>query len=145
VAPGLFVVMLSAGAAYMAWIGFSLARSAITVGAVEGASSRSLWTAFRRGAVTCLLNPKAYLFVISVFPQFIRPEFGPIWRQGIVMAAMTVGAQCAIYGGLALAAGESRSLLVNHPRATMIVGRSAGWLLIAVAALAVWHVWEGRA
>ena len=141
-APGLFIVMLLAGAAYMAWIGLSLTRSAITIGAVEGASSRSLFTAFRRGAVTCLLNPKAYLFVISVFPQFIRPEFGPIWRQGIIMAAMTVGTQLAIYGGLALAAGESRSLLVSNPRATTIVGRAAGCLLIGVAALAVWHVWD---
>jgi threonine/homoserine/homoserine lactone efflux protein len=143
-APALFTVMLVAGAAYMAWIGLSLVRSAIAVGAVEGPANRSLWTAFCRGAVTCLLNPKAYLFVISVFPQFIRPEYGPIWRQAIVMAAMTIGTQFGIYGGLALAAGESRNLLINNPRATILVGRAAGWLLIAVAALAAWHVWEGR-
>jgi threonine/homoserine/homoserine lactone efflux protein len=142
VAPGLFVVMLLAGAAYMAWIGLSLARSAIAVGAVEGASSRSLSTAFRRGAVTCLLNPKAYLFVISVFPQFVRPEFGPIWRQAIIMAAMTIATQLTIYGGLALAAGESRDLLVSNPRATMVVGRAAGCLLIGVAVFTVWRAWH---
>ena len=142
-APALFSAMLLAGAAYMAWIGLSLARSSIAVGAIGGAASRSLWTAFRRGAVTCLLNPKAYLFVISVFPQFMRPQYGPLWSQAVVMAIMTIATQFGIYGGLAFAAGESRDLLLDHPRATMIVGRAAGWLLIAVAALAVWHVWRG--
>jgi threonine/homoserine/homoserine lactone efflux protein len=143
-APSLFTLMLLAGAAYMAWIGLSLARSAIAVGAVEGAASRSLWTAFRRGAVTCLLNPKAYLFVISVFPQFMRPECGSLWRQAIVMGAMTIATQFGVYGGLAFAAGKSRDFLLSNPRATMIVGRAAGCLLIGVAALTAWRGWTAQ-
>src|SRR5438128_2696067 len=41
-APALFTGMLLAGAAYMAWIGLSLARSTIAIGAIEGAASLSL-------------------------------------------------------------------------------------------------------
>jgi threonine/homoserine/homoserine lactone efflux protein len=138
-APSLFTAMLLAGAAYMAWIGFTLMQSAITVGSVGAAASKSLLTAFRQGAVTCLLNPKAYLFVLSVYPQFLRPAYGALWLQATIMGVMTLAMQCAIYGGLALAAGRSRDILTSSPKATIVVGRAAGVLLIAVAAFTAWH------
>ncbi|HLH50558.1 MAG TPA: LysE family translocator [Roseiarcus sp.] len=144
-APSLYAAMLFAGAAYMAWIGVSLARSSIVVGKVASAASRSLWTAFRRGTATCLLNPKAYLFVLSVYPQFLKPQYGALWLQALVMGAMTVLTQLCIYGGLALAAGRSRDFLVSNPRTTMLVGRAAGALLILIAALTAWHGWAGGA
>jgi threonine/homoserine/homoserine lactone efflux protein len=137
-APSLFTAMLLAGAAYMAWIGLTLTRSAITVGAIGGASSQSLWTAFRQGAVTCLLNPKAYLFVLSVYPQFLRAAYGALWLQATIMGVMTLAMQFAVYGGLALAAGRSRDLLVSSPKATIFVGRV---LLIVVAAFTAWRGW----
>ncbi len=144
-APSLFTFMLLAGAAYMAWIGWALARSAIVVGSVRTAASSSLWTAFRRGTVTCHLNPKAYLFVLSVYPQFLRPQYGAIWRQAIVMGVMTLAMQFAIYGGIALAAGRSRDFLSANPRVTTLVGRAAGLLLVAVAALTAWRGWVAGA
>lgn len=144
-APSLFAVMLLAGAAYMAWIGVTLLQSSITVRAVNRAASRSLRTAFRQGLVTCLLNPKAYLFVIAVFPQFMRPQHGALWRQAVVIGAVTVLMQLLIYGALALAAGESREFLNSRPRATMLVGRAAGVLFITAAVLSAWHGWAAVA
>lgn len=137
--PALYTPVLLAGAAYMAWIGLTLMRSAITVDAVGTASSRSGWVAFRQGTITCLLNPKAYLFVLAVYPQFIRPQYGAIWSQALVMGVMTVLTQLGIYGGLALAAGRSRDFLVGTPRATMVAGRAAGVLFVGIAALVAWH------
>jgi threonine/homoserine/homoserine lactone efflux protein len=49
--------------------------------------------------------------------------------------------QFAVYGGLALAAGRSRDLLVSSPKATIFVGRAAGVLLIVVAAFTAWRGW----
>lgn len=140
-APSLFTLMLLVGAAYMAWIGWTLARSAIVVGSIGTAASRSLWTAFRRGTVTCLLNPKAYLFVLSVYPQFLRPQYGALWLQALVMGVTTLAVQFSIYGGLALAAGHSRDFLSANPRVTIWVGRVAGLLLIVVAAMTAWRGW----
>jgi threonine/homoserine/homoserine lactone efflux protein len=138
-APSLFAALLFVGAAYMAWIGVTLLRGSIVVGAVAGGASRSLWTAFRQGAVTCLLNPKAYLFTLAVFPQFMRPQYGALWSQALIMGAMIVLTQLGVYGGLAFAAGASRDFIVSSPRATMLAGRAAGLLFIVVAALTVWH------
>jgi threonine/homoserine/homoserine lactone efflux protein len=135
----LFQVMILTGAAYMAWIGYALLRSSVTVEGIGGTSTRSDWVAFRQGLVTCLLNPKAYLFVLAVFPQFMRPDYGPIWQQAVVMGAMTVAMQFVIYGALALAAGQGRDALVGHPSATVWIGRSTGALFFAAAAFTAWH------
>jgi threonine/homoserine/homoserine lactone efflux protein len=139
--PGLFNVLLVAGAAYIAWIGFSLVRSSITIGGIEGSGKLSRWTSFRQGALTSLMNPKAYLFMLAVYPQFLKPQFGPIWSQALVMAAMIATTQLAIYGGLALAAGRGRDFLVGSPGATMWIGRAAGVVLILVAAFTIWQGW----
>jgi len=140
-APSLFTLMLFVGAAYMAWIGATLARSSLAIGVVGAAPLRSLWTAFRQGTVTCLLNPKAYLFVLSVYPQFLRPQYGALWLQATIMGVMTLAMQFGIYGGFALAAGRSRDFLVSNPRATLLIGRASGILLIIVAALTAWRGW----
>lgn len=137
--PVLFKPLLIVGALYMAWIGVSLMKSSITVDHVGPADTRSNWEAFRRGAVTCLINPKAYLFMLAVYPQFLRPDFGPLGPQAAVMAAMTAGTQFAIYGGLAVAAGRARNLLVGNGTATIWVGRIAGLLLLAVSVLTLWE------
>jgi threonine/homoserine/homoserine lactone efflux protein len=140
-APGLFAVLLLAGAAYMAWIGLTLVRSSLTVSLAGAVPSRSPWVAFRQGAVTSLINPKAYLFTLSVFPQFIAPRYGSLWGQGLVLGVMTVLTQLSIYGGLALLAGRSRDALVAHPRATILTTRAIGLLLMAVAVLTALHGW----
>lgn len=142
-APSLFNALLLAGALYIAWIGVQLLRSSITIGGVGTLDEAPLWVSFRRGAMTCLLNPKAYLFMLAVYPQFLKPEFGPVWSQATVMAVMIAATQFAIYGGLAIAAGKSRDWLVGSPQATAILGRSVGALLIAVAALTLWRGWGG--
>ncbi|MEI9403271.1 LysE family translocator [Mesorhizobium argentiipisi] len=138
--PILFTPLLVAGAAYMACIGISLIRSSITVGDDGPAGSRSAWKAFRQGLVTCLINPKAYLFILAVYPQFLKPAYGPIWMQAAIMGLLTVATQAAIYGGLAVTAGHSRSLLVDNPKATIFAGRAAGLLLFAVS---IFTAWEG--
>jgi threonine/homoserine/homoserine lactone efflux protein len=141
--PELFTLLIFAGAAYMAWIGITLVRSSISVTSVGVVTSRSSWMAFRQGAVTCILNPKAYLFVFSVYPQFMRPQYGSLRSQAVVMGAMTVLTQLGIYGGLALAAGRSRDFLTSRPGAITIAGRAAGYLFLIMAVLAAWHGWTG--
>ena len=139
--PELFNLLLLLGAGYIAWIGISLAKSSIAIASVEPGARLSLWTSFRRGALTSLLNPKAYLFMLAVYPQFLKPQFGALWFQVLIMALMIAATQLAVYGGLALAAGRSRDVIVSSPRATAIIGKTVGVVLIAVAALTAWQGW----
>lgn len=137
--PVLFTPLLIAGSLYMAWIGITLIRSSIVVTGVGPAGTASHWQAFRRGAITCLMNPKAYLFMLAIYPQFLRPEFGPLAPQAAVMGAMTALTQLAVYGGLALAAGLARETIVGNKRMTIWIGRGAGILLMAVSLVTFWE------
>jgi threonine/homoserine/homoserine lactone efflux protein len=46
---------------------------------------------------------------------------------------------------VAFTAAGSRRALISNPRATILVGRIAGGLLIAVAILTAWHGWRASA
>ncbi|WP_416795355.1 LysE family translocator [Ciceribacter azotifigens] len=138
-APRFFLPLLVLGAAYMIWVGFSLVRSSITVSSVEGVGRRSGWTTFRQAVTTCLLNPKAYVFVLAVYPQFLKPVYGPIWLQGLVFGVMTILVQGLVYGVVALAGDRARSFLTNSPAITVWIGRGAGALLITAAAVTLWE------
>jgi threonine/homoserine/homoserine lactone efflux protein len=140
--PWLRDPLIMIGALYMVWIGYSLIRSTITVDTVDIASARTLPTIFRQGLVTCLLNPKAYLFIMAVYPQFMKLQYGPLWRQAVVMGLLTLLMQFAIYGAIALAAAASRDFLLTNKAATIYTGRAAGVLIILAA---VWTAWQGWA
>ena len=142
--PGyVFTTILLAGAAYMVWIGWTLVRSSITVASLGTTGAASLRTAFGQGFVTCILNPKAYMFTLAVFPQFMLPRYGPVWAQALAMGLITIVVQGGVYGGLGLAAAKSRDFLVGFPAVTIWIGRTAGALFIAVAMFTVWRAGAG--
>ena len=80
--PELFAVVKYVGAAYLAWVGLNLIR-----GAWQGArrpqecktevpaAPGNLQHPFKRALVISLLNPKAILFLLSFFVQFIDPTY----------------------------------------------------------------------
>lgn len=135
--PLLLRTMLFVGAAYLAWIGITLIRSSITVEAPGGGPVRSGWTAFRQGAISCLINPKAYAFMFTVFPQFIKPVYGPVWSQALAMGTVILAFQLAIYGALGLIASAGRGRALTRPGLTIALGRGAGWLFVGIAGLTV--------
>jgi len=136
--PELFMVVKYAGAAYLAWVGIQLVRSALVnardpvdqpVG--EAQLPAHLAHPFRRALLISLLNPKAILFLLSFFVQFIDPAYPEPWLpflilSAIVMACSAVYLSCLIFAGARLAAVFRR-----RP------GLSAG-LSGAVGALFVW-------
>ena len=136
-APQLFTWMIYAGSGYMLWIGWQLVRSSITVSGAKAAAAKPLTTIFRQALTSCILNPKAYVFVFSVYPQFMKPQYGSLAIQAIAMGTITVLTQGGVYGGLALAAAKSREFLVESPKSTIYAGRAAGGLLIAAAGLVI--------
>lgn len=142
VAPAAFDLMLLAGAAYVAWLGVSLLRSGAAFGAAaRGASSP--WRCYRQAVATCLLNPKAYVFMLAVFPQFLRPEEGGIAAQAAVLSAIIAVTQTGVYGGLALVAARARGWLESHPSGGARVGRAVGALLVLAAVLTGVQGWRG--
>jgi leucine efflux protein len=78
--PALFMLVKYAGAAYLAWMGFGLLRSAVATWrrpAVDDAPPPSLDDSrpFRSALIISLMNPKAILFFVSFFIQFVDPAY----------------------------------------------------------------------
>ena len=138
-----FTTILLAGASYMAWIGLTLVRSSITVSRLGSNGSSSMHQAFGQGFITCVLNPKAYMFTLAVFPQFMLAKFGNMLGQALVLGVITIVTQGLVYGGLALAAAKSRDVLTGFPEVTIWVGRGAGAVFLFVAAFTVARVGLG--
>ena len=80
--PSLFLVVKYLGAAYLAWVGVNLIWAAIqkwNSKSVEIAAATeapaNMQQPFQRALVISLLNPKAILFLLSFFVQFIDPTY----------------------------------------------------------------------
>lgn len=133
VVPAAFNALLLAGAVYIAWIGISLLRADSVFGAQAEGCAHSAWTTFRRGTLTCLMNPKAYLFMLAVFPQFLHAGSGPLWSQALVLWIIIAVAQVTVYGTVALAAAQARGWLVRRPAAGVVTARVVGTVLVGAA------------
>jgi threonine/homoserine/homoserine lactone efflux protein len=133
--PGAFNLLLIAGSLYMAWVGISLARMKSTSQHDVAIVRPTMRKTFVRGALTNLANPKAYMFMLAVFPQFIRTEYGPIWTQVLALWGLIAIAQAAGYGIITLFAGGAHTLLSSRPALVLAVHRTVGVVLM-VAALA---------
>ena len=99
--PLAFDVLRYAGAAYLIYLAIQVWRAPPPEpgrGATDG------WRAFRRGALTNLLNPKVSVFVLAFLPQFADPANGPVWLQvailGTIFSLASIPFNCS-YGALA--------------------------------------------
>ncbi|MFI5842259.1 leucine efflux protein LeuE [Catenuloplanes sp. NPDC051500] len=75
--PPLFLVIKYAGAAYLCWVGFSMLRAAWRRRRAEEtvAEEAPIGRPFRKALVISLMNPKAILFFVSFFIQFVDPSY----------------------------------------------------------------------
>ena len=141
--PALFNIMLLAGALYIGWTGWTLLRSEEGFGlATAPAGMPERRSIFMRGMTTCLLNPKAYVFMLAVFPQFLTPANGPLWIQASALGVITAFTQAAVYGAVALLAVRASRWLSGNPGAQHTVARGVGVVLIVAAILTGVRGWQ---
>jgi threonine/homoserine/homoserine lactone efflux protein len=137
--PALFNLLLVAGAAYIGWVGWQLLRAGATSLTVRhDAPARPPASVFLKGMMTCLLNPKAYVFMLAIFPQFLKPAQGPIWAQATALGLITAGTQAGVYGGVALLAQRAGGSLGASGLAT----RAVGLLLMGTGIATVVQGWQ---
>ena len=137
-----FNVLLLAGAIYIAWIGFSILHNHPQLHVDAQIEKPNYYHSFRRGLLTAVLNPKAYLFLLAVFPQFLHPPRGRLWLQALVLWGIIATTQTGVYGAVALLGGKARSLFYSNPTATANVNRVVGVVLFLVAALTAYESWR---
>lgn len=89
VVPTAYSVVRYVGAAYLLYLAFKAFRAKSSAFCpVVGGQHFSIFLVFRQGLLTNLLNPKMALFVLALFPQFVRPSGGPVVWQMLVLATI---------------------------------------------------------
>lgn len=136
--PAAMTVIMLAGAAYIAWIGIGLLRVSSMTGPVQVQGGRSSARSFFGAIATCLSNPKAYVFMLAIFPQFVQAERGSMLAQIVVLSVITAATQVAVYGGLAFAAAQAQPALAARPRANAMLAKTVGVVLILAAAMTLY-------
>lgn len=85
-----FTIVKLIGAAYLIYLGVKMWRSKKTVIEQEVRKEESLFKCFIEGFLVSISNPKAVIFFISIFPQFI--DLSQEYRPQFVLLAVTFSA-----------------------------------------------------
>ncbi|WP_028812232.1 leucine efflux protein LeuE [Streptomyces flavidovirens] len=117
----LFGIVKYAGAGYLTWLAIGMMRAAWSMwrtrnertdaGAADVEATVAAERPFRRALVISLLNPKAILFFISFFVQFVsesNPVAGFVTLGVLAQVASVLYLSALIFGGSRLAAAFRR-------------------------------------
>lgn len=98
--PSAFDALRYGGGAYLVWLGFQALRSREQTLAI---SSPEPGHAFKRSLLVTLLNPKAIVFFMAFFPQFIRADARPgsFAILGVIFITMNCVYQTVLINGAA--------------------------------------------
>jgi threonine/homoserine/homoserine lactone efflux protein len=110
-----YLVLRVVGAVVLLYLGIKAWRTAwlarrdgaAAVGEESPAvAGRRWWAAFGEGLVVQLANPKAAVFMIAFYPQFV-PADGPVFTTTALLGLLQISIETVLY--LALAAGVARA------------------------------------
>jgi threonine/homoserine/homoserine lactone efflux protein len=130
-----YLVLRVVGAAVLLVLGFQAYRAAWRGrgGAAEPGPppGRSRWWGlFGEGVVVQLANPKAAVFMIAFYPQFVPPE-GPVFATTAVLGLLQITLETLLY--LGLAAGVARAgAWFRRPRIRRRLEAVSGTVLVGL-------------
>ena len=91
---------------------------------------RHWWGAFGEGLLVQLANPKAAVFMIAFYPQFV-PADGPVFTTTALLGLLQITVETGLY--LALAAGVARAgAWVRRPRIRRRLDAVSGTVLVGL-------------
>lgn len=122
------------GAAYLLWLAYKIltTRSGASIPTTLPFESRA--RLYRRGFLTCLLNPKIVITYGALLPQFIDPASGHVLRQTMALGLVQIIAAASAHSMVILSAAAVASVASKY----RVFAKVQGYLLSSVlAALAV--------
>jgi threonine/homoserine/homoserine lactone efflux protein len=133
--PFAYQALRWAGVAYLLWLAWDGWRGADDP-PEHAALGSTLARYFQRGLITNLLNPKSFLFYITVLPGFLAPPARI--TDSLLLTGIYVAIATAIHAAIVTGAGTARDWLSHGTRA-MNMRRV---LALALVAVAIWVAWK---
>jgi threonine/homoserine/homoserine lactone efflux protein len=75
----------------------------------------SNWKLFQMGFLTNVLNPKAVVFYFSFFPQFMKPEYGALFKQGVMLGLTQMSISFTVNALIVLTAAQVSVWFAQRP------------------------------
>lgn len=117
--PALFTTVRFAGAVYLAWLGLgALARTLPRRGRAPqkgSATASEGQPPFRTALLLSVTNPKAILFYVSFFVQFIDPAYPRPWVPYLVLASILEAFSVLYMSSLAFAGSRISRMVAGRP------------------------------
>lgn len=100
-----------AGAAYLCWLAYKVVTSRACSPATSNLAHEGPAVLYRRGLLTCLLNPKIAITYGALLPQFVDPSAGNVLWQTVALGMIQIVAAASAHGLVILAAATVASAL----------------------------------
>lgn len=128
-----FAIVKWVGAAYLIWIGIKAIRSngEEFIGG-ENVQVEPLWSVFRQGMFTNLLNPKVAVFFLAFLPHFVVENAGPVWAQLMLHGVLIILIAAIIEPPLVLMGDKLTTKLRQSKSLALWLERTFGTVLIAL-------------
>jgi threonine/homoserine/homoserine lactone efflux protein len=129
-----YLVLRVVGAAVLLVLGYRALRAAWSGNPVPveepRPAGRRWWGAFAEGVVVQLANPKAAVFMIAFYPQFV-PADGPVFATTALLGLLQITLETVLY--LGLAAGVARAgTWFRRPRIRRRLEAVSGTVLVGL-------------
>jgi threonine/homoserine/homoserine lactone efflux protein len=132
-----YLVLRVVGAAVLCWLGVQALRTAWREHRTGRVGTSALpvlrrggWAEFGEGVLVQLANPKAAVFVLAFYPQFV-PADRPLFATTAVLALAQVALETVLY--LSLAAGVARAgAWFRRPRVRAWLEGVSGTVLVGL-------------
>lgn len=131
--PALFMAIKYGGIVYILYIACQVLRSETPPLFDRSKKRKKLWRYWRSGTLVNLLNPKAALFFLSLFPQFIHLQAGSAALQIIVLGAITLVICGVMYSVFILAVSAAGTRWMDHPHALQMQRYGTATLLFCAS------------
>ena len=114
--PYAFVVVKFMGVAYLLYLAYkSVTSESKLFNADQSLKQDNWWKLFNIGLLTNVLNPKMAIFYLSFFPQFMKPEYGSLFGQGVQLGLIQMIISFSINFLIVISAAKMASWFAQKP------------------------------
>ena len=128
-----FLTIKLIGAVYLVWLGVQALRQGHDGPARPETPARpTAVQAVRTGIIVGVTNPKGFIIMAAILPQFVNRDAGNVTGQLLVLALIPLTIGLFSDSAWAVAAGITRDWLTARPARMRSVGRAGGLCMIGL-------------
>ncbi|MEH6528098.1 MAG: LysE family translocator [Sneathiella sp.] len=127
--PILFTIIKYAGAFYIIYIGWQIARSG-PLNVEKSAHHPTLGQIYRQTILMNILNPKVALFFLAFLPQFVDPTSTHATAQFIFFGFLFQVCALLVMGSMGIFAGTIASALKQNKAVGLYINRVSGSIVM---------------